>query len=53
MAGMAIAAVVWAGASSGAVIGGLGVLFLLCALLSSSLATSLTSEVDPDLDDRL
>jgi hypothetical protein len=43
LAGMALAALVWIGASTAALIVGVGLLLLLCSLLSSALAFLITA----------
>jgi hypothetical protein len=51
LAGMATAALIWVGASSALVLGGLGVLLLLCGFLSSAVAVVLSSGADTDGED--
>jgi hypothetical protein len=48
LAGMAIAALVWIGASTAVLIVGTGVLLLLCGLLSSTLALLVAAPDSPD-----
>ena len=47
MAGMCVAALVWAGMSSALVVAGFGVLLLLSAFLSSAVAAVIAGSGDP------
>jgi uncharacterized membrane protein len=51
LAGMAAAALLWIGASTAVLVAGLGLLLLLCGLLSSAVAF-LISAPEPSTDDR-
>lgn len=51
LAGMAAAALLWIGASTAVLVAGLGLLLLLCGLLSSAVAF-LISAPEPSSDDR-